>query len=215
MKKLIIIGARGFGREVCFTAKNSIGFEKEFQIKGFLDDHSNALSDYGEFPPILDSAENYHPHENDRFICALGNVEQKEKYVRMILEKGGRFMSLIDQSAHIAPTSNVGNGCIVMSGVKISTNIKIGDYVTIMTQTIIGHDVNVEDWCHISPFVFLGGGAMIEEKVQLHVRATVLPKLTIEKKGVIGAGSVVTQNTKADSTYFGNPAKNIGQFNNV
>ena len=38
MKHLIIIGARGWGREVYEAAKNSPAYRrKEFDIKGFLD----------------------------------------------------------------------------------------------------------------------------------------------------------------------------------
>jgi hypothetical protein len=43
MKQLIIIGARGFGREVYSLAKRSIGYNEDFVMKGFLDDKLDAL----------------------------------------------------------------------------------------------------------------------------------------------------------------------------
>ena len=53
MKNLLIIGARGFGREVYNTALESVGYEKEFIVKGFLDGKSDALNGYEGYPPII------------------------------------------------------------------------------------------------------------------------------------------------------------------
>lgn len=91
MKSLIIIGARGFGREVFDLAKECSGFGSEFYIKGFLDDKKDALVSFSNYPPILDSVEKYKIQENDIFVCALGDVVDKKKYVSLILAKGGRL----------------------------------------------------------------------------------------------------------------------------
>ena len=38
MKHLVIIGAGELGREMYWHAKESVGFETEFDIKGYIDD---------------------------------------------------------------------------------------------------------------------------------------------------------------------------------
>ena len=48
MKHLLIIGARGFGREVYDLAMDCIEAGAEFDIKGFLDDKKDALDGLGE-----------------------------------------------------------------------------------------------------------------------------------------------------------------------
>ena len=50
MKQLLIIGARGWGREVCDIAKACIAAGAEFLVKGFLDDKSDALDGYDNYP---------------------------------------------------------------------------------------------------------------------------------------------------------------------
>ena len=72
MKNLIIIGARGFGREVSDLAQYCIGYKSEFVIKGFLDDDNEILDKFIGYPPIIDSVENYAIEENDIFICEIG-----------------------------------------------------------------------------------------------------------------------------------------------
>jgi hypothetical protein len=59
MKELLIIGARGFGREVFSLAKQSIGYGESFEIKGFLDDNVNALDGFPNYPKIIASVEEY------------------------------------------------------------------------------------------------------------------------------------------------------------
>lgn len=78
MKKLIIIGARGFGREVFSLATRSIGYNEEFSIKGFLDSKSDVLDEFENYPPIIGSVEDYEIQEDDVFVCALGSVKWKK-----------------------------------------------------------------------------------------------------------------------------------------
>ena len=59
MKNLVIIGARGWGREVYDIAMACISSGANFSVKGFLDDKTDALKGYLNYPPILDSVEAY------------------------------------------------------------------------------------------------------------------------------------------------------------
>lgn len=212
MKNLIIIGARGFGREIYRHATNCKGFRSIFLVKGFLDDRSGNFKQYEAFPPVIDSVENYQPKKNDRFICALGNVADKIKYCKMILGKGGEFTSLVHPTAYIEPASRIGIGSIIMADVRISTEVEIGDFSTIMVRTLIGHDAIIGDWVHIGPNSFIGGGAFLDDEAQIHVNSTIMSKIRIGKGAVTGAGSVVIKNVKPGITVFGNPAKEIGKF---
>ena len=213
MKNLIIIGARGFGREVYWHAQQSRGYSKEFKIKGFLDDKSGDFSLDENYPPVLSSVEAYEPLPDDRFICALGNVKDKITYSKKMLKKGVEFISLVSKKSKILSSTTIGKGCIIMGDVRISTNVQISDFSTIMVKSVIGHDAIIGKWTHIGPFSFIGGGTVINNEAQIHVRSTILAGLDIGKRAVTGAGSVVIKNVEPGVTVFGNPAKVIGKFN--
>lgn len=207
MKNLIIIGARGFGREVYNFAIESIGYNSDFVIKGFLDDKSDALNGYSNYPVILDSVENYQIITNDVFICALGEVKYKKYYSEIILAKGGEFISLIHKDAYIAMNSTIGKGCIICPTSRIHCDVRVGNFVTLQPFSVLGHDVTIGDWCHINDYTDCGGGTKIGNEVTLHTRSFILPKAIVEDRAMVGAGSIVLRLVKSGTTVFGAPAK--------
>lgn len=209
MKQLVIIGARGFGREIFNSACESIGYGTEFTIKGFLDDKDDALEGKPGYPPILSSVEDYQIQIDDVFICALGDVKYKVKYCQIILDKGGMFITLIHKDSYISKNVEIGCGCIVLAGARIHCDVKIGNYVTLQPYSIIGHDVSVGDWTHINAYADCGGASKIGNRVTLHTTCFVLPKSIIEDDATIGAGSVAMGRVKAGRTVFGVPAKPV------
>lgn len=206
MKHLLIIGARGWGREVSLLAQHSLGFGTEFQIKGFLDDKTDALAGLVGYPPIVDSVEHYEPKEDDVFICALGDVKYKKHYAEIILNKGGRFINLIHESAHVPQSVKMGQGCIFGISVSLSCDLSIGSFVTLLESTIVGHDCKIGDYSHLSVRCFLGGGAVLGESVVMHPGSMVLPHVSVGNCATIGALSVVTKKVKEGVTVYGNPA---------
>lgn len=207
MKHLLIIGARGFGREVYNYALASIGYGTEFDVKGFLDDKSDVLDGFDGYPAIIGAVETYEPQVDDVFICALGDVKWKKHYAQIILEKGGEFISLVSKEALVGRNCKMGKGCIISPTARMNCDVEIGDFVTLQPWTILGHDVRVGNWCHINVFADCGGGCQVEDEVAIHTHTFILPKLRVGHNSTIGAGSIVLRSVKPNVTMFGNPAK--------
>lgn len=209
MKNLIIIGARGYGREVYNLAMQCVGYHSDYVVKGFLDDKSDALVGFDNYPEIISSVENYEIQDNDVFICALGSVKWKKHYIELILSKGGKFTNLIHPTVIINSNVKMGNGLIVFMYSNISNDCEIDDYVTIQGFVAIGHDSRIGKWTHINAYSFMGGYATLEEEVCLNTRATILPNVVVRKGATVGAASLVIRNVKENTTVFGVPAKKL------
>jgi len=207
MKNLYIIGARGFGREVYGLAMDCESARNEFVIKGFLDDKADALDGFAGYPPIIDSVENYIPKENDVFICALGDPHWQKHYAEIMMAKGGEFISLVHPSIILRPNMKIGKGCIIHNNAAVSWDITLGNFVTCQSTCILGHDIVVEDYCHIGSFSMLGGNSRISSLTVLHPGSIILPHVNVGENCVVGAGSVVIKNVKPGTTVYGNPAK--------
>lgn len=209
MKKLYIIGARGYGREIYNLATETKEYQKTFMIAGFLDDKSCALEGYHDYPPIISSVEAFSPSKNDVFVCALGDVNYKKKYIEIILDKGGEFITLIHPTAYISHNAVLGDGCIVCAYSRISCDVRIGNYNTFQPFVAVGHDVSIGNFNHFNTSSFLGGFVEIGNNTTVHTGAIIHPHKKISDGCIIGAGAVVLCNVKANTTVYGNPAKKL------
>jgi len=209
MKNLIVIGARGFGREVYDLATQCSGFNIEYVIKGFLEDKADALDGFENYPAIISSVEDYKIQEDDVFVCALGTVKWKKYYAELIMAKGGSFINLIHPSTKLNTNAVVGTGLLVFMYANISNDCIIEDFVTIQGYVGLGHDTKIRKWVHVSSYSFTGGFVVLEEESTLNTRATVLPHVIVRKGATVGAASLVIRNVKENTTVFGVPAKKL------
>lgn len=207
MKQLLIIGARGWGREVYDIAKACIAAGAEFMVKGFLDDKSDALDGYDNYPPILGPVETYDVKPDDVFVCALGDVSYKKHYADIIESKGGMFVSLIHPTAILGNNAHIGVGCVVGAYANLSSDTRIGDFVTFSIKAGMGHDSSIGDYSHIGGFTNISGFVAIGKMVTVHPCCNILPHKKIGDKAVIGTSSVVLTNVKMGKTVYGNPAR--------
>ena len=209
MKKLIILGAGGFGREIYNLAKKCAGYGSGYEIKGFIDDDLNALDEFEGYPPIIGTIKDYHVLKDDVFVNSLGDVQTKKKCITSILDKGGAFINLIHPLAIVSKNVTLGKGCIVDPFVSIGADTVIGDYILIQNGAVVGHDVTIGNWSRIDCYVVLVGGVTIGSEVCVHTGAIINQKVTIEKGARVGALSFVIRDVKENTTVFGNPAKRL------
>lgn len=208
MKQLIIIGARGWGRECYSLAHRTDAYKNgEYEVKGFLDSNSNAFEGLkGDFPPILGDVESYVVKPDDVFVCAMGKSYWRRYYADIIEKKGGVFISLISSKAIIFENAEIDYGCIVSDFSIISDNVRLGKHVMIHPSCVLGHDVKVGDYASLYFDVFLGGYVKIGESAEMNPKSMVIPHKTVGKNAVVGAASVVIRNVKDNAHVFGNPA---------
>lgn len=211
MKQLIIIGARGWGREVFAAAQGTQAYRTgEFAIKGFLDSKADAFSGLkGDYPPILCAPEDYIIQPDDIFFVAMGEPKWRKYYAEMLEQKGAHFMTIICAGAYVNPTATIGEGSFVAKWSCISDNVVLGKHTIVHTFGDLGHDVHVGDYSSIESYVFLGGYAQVGQESVMHVRSTLIRHKSIGNRVEVGASSVVIRNVPDGLHVFGNPAKRI------
>lgn len=211
MKHLIIIGARGWGREVYAAALGTKAYKDgEFTIKGFLDSKSDALDGLkGDYPPILGAPETYEIQEDDVFFVAMGEPKWRKYYAEMMEQKGAKFISIICAGAYINPTATIGEGSFVAGWSCVSDNVVLGKHTIVHTFCDLGHDARVGDYASIEAYSFLGGYAEMGNESVMHVRSTLIRHKKIGNNVEVGSCSVVMRNIKDGLHVFGNPAQKI------
>lgn len=210
MKKVWIIGAGGWGREVVFLVRGQPASDREWVLQGFLDSR----------PHMLDGVDNqclsihgdplaHTPQDDELFVCALGHPLARRQYAEAMLGKGGQFISIIPPGTYVPDSVHLGVGCIFSPGVRVSADVRIGPFTNIHSLAVLGHDVQTGSYCQISAMAFLGGGAQLGDRVTVHPHATVLAGIRVGDDATVGAGAVVVKNVPPGATVFGNPARVI------
>ena len=206
MKQLVIIGARGFGREIFNLACESVGYESDFLIKGFLDDKADALVGYDGYPRILGAVEDYELQPEDVFVCALGNTSYKKKYISLVESKGGAFINLVHKDTSFFNNVKLGKGNIFCKGVLVSCDTQIGSYNTFNDFVSIGHDSFIGDYNSFMTATRISGNTIIGNENYFGVNSCVIEKMKIGNNTVLAAGSALMRRTKDGFTYIGVPA---------
>jgi sugar O-acyltransferase (sialic acid O-acetyltransferase NeuD family) len=209
VKRLLIDGAGGFGREVLTWASDIRSSDREWEIGGFLDATPTALKPYPCSLPILGDPLAFPFTEDDVLACAVGDPVQRLTLCRELRKRGASFTTLIHPSAIVGSECRLGEGCILCPGVVVTTNVTVGDYVCLNVGTCVGHDVVIGDGCTLSPHSDIGGHAKLGEGVFLGTHAVVLPSAVVGDYAVVGAGSIVLRRVRPRVTVVGVPGREV------
>lgn len=209
LKRLLIVGAGGFGRELLQWALEHPDHGRRWAIGGFLDDNLSALGNHSCKFGVVDRISTYQPGPDDIFLLAVGYPKVKKRCVSVLESRGAEFISLIHPQAKLGSNVSLGKGCIVCPFSVLSTHIQVGDYCAFYYHSAIGHDVTIGSWSQISAFADLTGGVTAGESLFMGTHASVLPGVTVGNEVTVGAGSVVFKDVPGGKTMFGNPARPV------
>ncbi len=191
MKKFIIVGAGGFGREVYNWLLDSYSDDL---IKGFLSPNKNDLNNTGIIKPILGDEQNYNINENDRFILAIGDPNLRFKISNTILEKGGIFESFIHPTAIVSKSAQIKNGTIICPFCIVGPQSIVGSFSLLNFYSSIAHDSILGSYSILSPYSTINGCSSVGDFSFLSTGVSIAPKIKIGSKVRISAGCAITTN---------------------
>jgi sugar O-acyltransferase (sialic acid O-acetyltransferase NeuD family) len=206
VKKLYIVSAGDFGREVHEWARAARECGREWEVAGFIDTRPDLLEGSSLPVGIVGSPVSWEVHDDHLFVCAVGDPVQKMRYAGLIRDRGGRFANIVHPTAIVGQGSAIGQGCILCPHVTLTVNVTLGDFVVMNCHSSAGHDAVIGDGTTISGHCDVTGRVRIGKCVFLGSHACVLPEVVVGDYAVIGAGSVALRTVPARTTVFGVPA---------
>lgn len=209
MRRLLIVGASNFGREVLDWALAVPAENRDWEVGGFLDSRTSILDGFDVPYTILGDPDTFPLNDNDCLICAVGDSKVRLDYCRRLKSRGARFITLIHPATIIGSGCRLGEGCILCPGAIVTNHVALGNFVMLNVHSSVGHDAVLGDGCTLSPHADVTGWAVLGEGVFLGSHASILPKACVADYTVVGAGSVVLKKTEPHSTVVGVPAKRI------
>jgi len=205
-RRILIVGAGGFGREVLQWTRDTWPDHAPL-LGGFLSDDPRRLDGFPTNVGIVSTVQDYRPAPGDYLLLAIGVPYSRRRVAERLHANGCRFLTLVHPLAVVADTAIIGEGSIVCPFAVVSDSASLGRCVIVNYHASLGHDATAGDYAVLSPYATLGGNARIHEEVFLGLHASVGPGRSVGVRSKVSANSCVLTTTPADSIVYGVPGR--------
>ena len=159
MKKLLILGAGGYGKTIADVA-SQLGTYDSIR---FLDDQrtdGEILGKCGEYARFCDEDTQVYP--------AFGDGSIRMKWLKILLEDGRTVPTLVHPRAYVSPTAKLGIGTTVLPMAVVNTGVTVGNGCIINIGALIDHDSVISDGVHLAPGAIVKAENRIPEGIKLN-----------------------------------------------
>jgi sugar O-acyltransferase (sialic acid O-acetyltransferase NeuD family) len=205
-RRILIVGAGGFGREVAEWAWQTWP-DHAHLVAGMLSEDADCLAGTGCPLALVGRPSDFEPAAGDLLLLGIGIPRVRRQVTEGLLARGGRFLTLVHPTAVVAASARLGTGVVICPQAIVSVNTRLGDYAVLNYHTSLGHDASVGDFSVLSPYATLGGSAAVGADVFMGLHATVGPRISVGDRVVISANSCALSAVPADSLVYGVPGR--------
>lgn len=217
---LVIFGSSGISKEVAFVVEdiNRYTPARVFDFLGFVEADPEMVGSRTSMYDIVGCDRDFAGFAAGfpvlGVVLPIGFPKVKRKIFSNVLAgiKNLVFPNLIHPSVSLQrETLNIGIGNVITSGVRLTTNIKIGNFNLFNLNSTVGHDVVIGDFCVINPLATISGSVKIEDDVLVGTGANVLQNITLKARSTVGAGALASKEVPEDTVVVGIPAKPLAR----
>ena len=210
-KKIVLLGAGGFAREVLdiFDACNKVS--QEYQVLGYIvESQYSSPGVIVNDKPVLGDFDWFDKHASKVYaVCAVGTPELRLRLVKRAQEYSVRFCSVIHPSSILTRWVTIGEGVVITAGCILTNQIHIGNHVHLNLGCTIGHDVVLDDFVTLAPGVHISGKIKLSTGCYIGTGANIIDNIRIGEWSIVGAGSTIIKDVPANTTVIGVPGKVI------
>lgn len=211
MKRLIIIGAGDFGREVSWVAERINAVTPVWELLGFVDDTPEKLGTVVDGYPVLGPVSSLSSVTEETWVvCSIGTGRTRRRVMERVLENPVlKAATLIDPAVIVGRNAWVGEGCVVCAGTVLAISSRLEPHVIVNLNCTIGHDTVLEPFCTVHPGSNLSGKVRVGACTDIGTGTKIIQGLTVCSGCTLGAGAVVVRDLAEPGTYVGVPVKRI------
>jgi sugar O-acyltransferase (sialic acid O-acetyltransferase NeuD family) len=210
LKEMIFWGATGQAKVLRECMKGS-GVE----LVALFDNNEDLPSPYEDIPlyhgvrGFEDWMKNRDSSEPLGFLVAIAGDRGKDRVkIQNYLEASGCIPLIAKHpTACVTESAIIGTGSQILANSTVCVETVIGPACIVNTGAIVDHECRIGAGVHIAPGANLAGCVEVQEYSTIYTGAVILPRITIGKGAIVGAGAVVIENVPAYTMVVGNPAR--------
>jgi sugar O-acyltransferase (sialic acid O-acetyltransferase NeuD family) len=203
-EKLILFPFNGNAREAVECLAD------DFELIGFIDDDREKYGRIGNFEVY--SRELLQRYPEAKVLAVPGSPASFRRRCDIITSLGlqkDRFARVIHPRATVANRENVGFNSLLMAGVVITSNARIGNHVCVLPNSVIHHDAVVRDYALIGSNVSVAGSSIVGTQSYIGSGSTLIEHIEVGEGALVGLGSNVIRAVPPGARVAGNPARDL------
>lgn len=122
---------------------------------------------------------------------------------------GFEFVTAIHPQASISSSAQIGAGTVVMGGVTINADCRIGQHCIVNTNSSVDHDCVMSNWSSIGPGVNLGGNVKLGELSYVGIGSAISQGVVVGENTVIGGLSFVNKDVGDRELGYSSPYRKV------
>lgn len=211
MKRLVIIGAGDFGREVSWVAERINAQTPVWELLGFVDDSAAVQGENIDGYPVLGTVSWLEEVTEEMYVvCSIGTGHIRKQVMERVLKNPHLHpAALIDPAAIVGRNVLVEPGCVVCAGTVLAISSLLKAHTIVNLNCTIGHDTVLEPYCTVHPGSNLSGKVHVGTCTDIGTGTKIIQGLTVFPGCTLGAGSVVVRDLSEPGTYVGVPARKV------
>ena len=209
-KKILIVGAGGFGREVQWLIERMNQKAMTWELEGYLDDGMEPQTEVNGHR-VLGGIDKLREYDSTMsVVIAVGSARTRQKIADKIKAIGDfQFPNLIDPDVQMSGFLQMGEGNIICAGNILTVNIIVGDFVIVNLSCTVGHDAEIGSFVTVYPGVNISGNVHVGQRTELGTGSKIIQGIDIGADTIVGAGAVVVRPMPAGCVAMGVPAKPV------
>ncbi|MGH9025808.1 MAG: NeuD/PglB/VioB family sugar acetyltransferase [Acidimicrobiia bacterium] len=207
MRRLVIVGAGGHGREMLDVVEAINAQRPTWDFLGFVAN--------GELHPeraerrgvqIIGSVERL-PELDAAYAIGVGDPRARARIDQFASSCGCEAAVLVHPSTVTGSDVTLGPGCSLAAGAVLTTGITLDRHVHVNVAASVSHDTSVGRWCTVGPGVRIAGWVELAEGVDVGIGAVFRDRVRVGSWAVVGAGAAVVGDVPSGVTVAGVPAR--------
>ncbi len=204
MKDLVIFGIGQIGEVIHYYFTQEAGR----RVVAFSVDAAYRTADrLLDLPVVLfeELEARYPPDSHELFVAMSSRQVNKarESKVREAEAKGYRLASHISPRAVVWSEFKLNLNTIIMENNVVQPFATIGRNVIMWSGNHVGHHSSIGDHCFVASHAVISGGVTVGEGTFVGVNATIRDNVRIGARNVLGAGTLILNDTPDNAVFMG------------
>lgn len=189
-RSIVVYGGGGLGRSVIELIRGA----GDFDVLAVVDDRLSPGDDVLGVPVVggagaLTALAAAGLQRAAHAVGGIGRMSVRAQVADRIAAAGLALPPLVDRTASVSPSAQLGDGAQVHPGAHVQAGAVIGRNVLVNTGVIVAHDCRVGDHAHLAPGAILAGDVTVGAGTLVGMGVTVLLGVTVGAGCVIGNGA--------------------------